>query len=303
MSDNVKFNPKDLSPPKVHGLLLSAVAPRPIAFVSTISESGDVNLSPFSFFNVFSSNPPIAIFSPSRSGKTNQPKHSYLNVKEVPEAVINVVSYEMVEKMSLSSSNYARGVNEFDKAGFTAIKSDLVKPPRVDESPVSFECTVNEVIELGDHGGAGNLVICEVLMIHTRKRFLDDKGMIDTSLLDLVGRMGGNWYSRTNSDAIFELPKPGPHVGIGVDELPASVRNSDILSANNLGRLGGVESMPNEADLEMRKIAPEVKSILLESKESKETAIVQLHHLAKNQIHEGNTMEALEILIIADQLI
>ena len=239
------LSPEQLSQAELHGYLLSAVAPRPICFASTVSAKGEVNLSPYSFFNVFSSNPPVMIFSPARRGRDNTVKHSYENVKEVAEVTINVVNYPMVEQMSLASTEYARGVNEFEKAGFTQVESDLVKPPRVGEAPVSFECRVTEVIELGDGPGAGNLVLAEVLKIHLQEEYLDPEGRLDTRLLDLVGRMGGSWYTRASGDSLFEIPKPLRTLGIGVDSLPESARNSSVLTGNELGRLGNSEVIPS----------------------------------------------------------
>lgn len=251
------LSPEQLSQAELHGYLLSAVAPRPICFASTISAKGEVNLSPYSFFNVFSSNPPVMIFSPARRGRDNTVKHSYENVKEVAEVTINVVNHPMVEQMSLASTEYARGVNEFEKAGFTQVESDLIKPPRVGEAPVSFECRVTEVIELGDGPGAGNLVLAEVLKVHLQEEYLDQDGRLDTRLLDLVGRMGGSWYTRASGDSLFEIPKPLRTLGIGVDSLPESARNSTILTGNELGRLGNSEVMP--ASEEQERLATEEK--------------------------------------------
>lgn len=211
------IDPKEISVPELHGHLLSAVAPRPIAFASTVDKEGNVNLSPFSFFNVFSANPPVMIFSPARRGRDNTTKHTLENVKEHAEVVVNVVSYDMVQQMSLSSTEYEKGVNEFEKAGFTEVKSDRVAPPRVKESPVSFECKVTEVKSLGEQGGAGQLVFCEVLLIHIADRVLGENGKIEPNKIDLVARMGGNWYSRAAGDAIFEVTKPLTTMGIGVD--------------------------------------------------------------------------------------
>ncbi len=240
------IDPKEISVPELHGILLSAVAPRPIAFASTIDEGGNVNLSPFSFFNVFSANPPVLIFSPARRGRDNTTKHTYENVKKIKEVVINVVNYPIVEQMSLSSTEYEEGVNEFVKAGLTQIASEKVRPPRVGEAPVSFECTVTEVKELGDEGGAGNLVICQVELIHIHEQYLDASGKLDTQKLDLVARMGGSWYCRASGDAMFEIPKPVFTKGIGVDTLPKHIQESDVLTGNNLGRLGNAEQIPSK---------------------------------------------------------
>ena len=225
------IDPKEIAVPKMHGYLLGAVAPRPIAFASTVDKDGNVNLSPFSFFNVFSANPPILVFSPARRGRDNTTKHTYENVLEVPEVVINIVNYDMVQQASLSSTEYDKGVNEFIKSGLTPVASERVKPPRVGESPVSFECKVNEVVSLGPNGGAGNLVICEVLLVHIKEEVLDEEGRIDPVKLDAVARMGGDYYCRAQGDALFTVPKPLATKGIGVDQIPAPIRNSKILIA------------------------------------------------------------------------
>lgn len=240
----MKINPKDVSLGKLHNTLLGSVGPRPIAFASTIDKNGNRNLSPFSFFNVFSANPPIAIFSPAKSGRTNTQKDTYHNVKEVPECVINIVNFPIVQQMSLSSTAYGPEVDEFVKAGLTPIESELVRPFRVKESPVQMECIVKEVIELGNEGGAGNLVICEVKLIHIDDAILNEEGMIDQHKIDLVGRMGGDYYVRASGDALFEVPKPIRQKGIGVDALPEAIKNSAILTGNDLGMLGNVEELP-----------------------------------------------------------
>lgn len=243
------INPKELQTAQLHGYLLSAVAPRPIALASTVDADGNANLSPFSFFNVFSANPPILIFSPARRVRDNTVKHTLENVKSVGEVVINVVSYDMVHQTSLSSTEYGKGVNEFEKAGFEMLPSDCVKPCRVAESPVQFECTVREVIAMGSEGGAGNLVICEVQMMHIDEGVLDESGRIDQVKLDLVARAGGSYYSRA-SRAFFEIPKPLASKGIGVDALPSIVRNSKVLTGNDLGQLGNVNELPHKADVD-----------------------------------------------------
>lgn len=244
------IDPKEIPVPKMHSYLLGAVAPRPIAFASTIDKDGNINLSPFSFFNVFSANPPIMIFSPARRGKNNTTKHTYENVFEVPEVVINIVNYAIVQQASLSSTEYEKGVNEFIKAGLTAVPSVKVKPPRVKESPVSFECKVNDVIPLGDQGGAGNLVICEVLLMHIKDEVLDEEGKIDQFKLDAVARMGGDYYCRAHGDAIFKVPKPLATIGIGVDQIPEVIRKSKILTGNDLGMLGNVEQLPSKGSID-----------------------------------------------------
>ncbi len=240
----MKIDPKEVSLGKLHNTLLGSVGPRPIAFASTIDKDGNRNLSPFSFFNVFSANPPIAIFSPAKSGRTNTQKDTYNNVKEVPECVINIVNYPIVQQMSLSSTAYGPEVDEFVKAGLTAIPSEMVRPFRVKESPVQMECIVKEVVELGNEGGSGNLVICEIKLIHIDDTILNEEGTIDQHKIDLVGRMGGDYYVRANGDALFEVPKPIRQKGIGVDALPDAIKNSSILTGNDLGMLGNVEELP-----------------------------------------------------------
>jgi flavin reductase (DIM6/NTAB) family NADH-FMN oxidoreductase RutF len=237
--------PKEITTAKLHGYLLGAIAPRPIAFASTIDADGNPNLSPFSFFNVFGANPPIMIFSPARRVRGNTTKHTLENAIATKEVVINVVNYKMVQQMSLSSTEYAKGVNEFEKAGFTMLASDKIKPFRVAESPVQFECKVNDIIFTGDEGGAGNLIVCEVVKVHVSEDILDSKGAIDQHKIDLVARAGGSYYTRAR-DGFFEIPKPISSLGIGVDAIPSEIRNSTILTGNNLGMLGNIEQLPNE---------------------------------------------------------
>ena len=239
------LNPNEIGTQKTHQYLLGAVGPRPIAFASTIDNDGIRNLSPFSFFNVFSANPPILIFSPARSGRTGETKNTFDNVKEVPEVVINIVNYNIVQQMSLSSSPYPKDVDEFVKAGLTPIPSETIRPFRVKESPVQFECKVNQIVELGQNGGAGNLIICEVLRIHIQDDILDANGLIDQHKIDLVSRMGGNWYCRANSESMFEIEKPLTTIGIGVDQIPDYIKNNPILSGNDLGLLASVEKLPS----------------------------------------------------------
>jgi flavin reductase (DIM6/NTAB) family NADH-FMN oxidoreductase RutF len=273
----ISILPQDISTAKLHGYLLGSIAPRPIAFASTIDEDGNVNLSPFSFFNVFSANPPVLIFSPARRVRDNTTKHTLENVFQNKEVVINIVSYDMVQQMSLSSTEYAKGINEFEKAGFTEVASSLVAPPRVGESPVQFECKVNQIIELGTEGGAGNLIICEVVKLHIDESILDDEGKINPVKLDTVARMGGNWYNRSK-EGMFEVPKPLSTLGIGVDALPKEVRQSNILTGNDLGMLPNVEASPKEAN-----------SILTISEE--------IHKLAQQKLLEGNVSEAWKLLL------
>jgi len=244
----ISIEPKDISSAKLQGYLQSAVGPRPIAFASTIDKNGMPNLSPFSFFNVFSANPPILIFSPARRVRDNSIKHTLINAEATREVVINVVNFDMVQQTSLSSTEYADGINEFLKAGFSAIPSDLVKPYRVAQSPVQFECKVNEIICLGTQGGAGNLVICEVLKIHINESVLDENGNIDPYKIDLVSRMGGNWYSRANQ-GLFEVAKPLTTLGIGVDQIPDYIKESPVFNGNDLGKLGNIEALPTTEEI------------------------------------------------------
>ncbi|MUP45356.1 flavin reductase family protein [Gramella sp. BOM4] len=245
----LSLEPKDLSVGKLHQYLLGAIGPRPIAFASTIDEKGRPNLSPFSFFNVFGSNPPVLIFSPARRGRDNTTKHTFENARKVDEVVINIVNFDIVQQMSLSSTEYAEGVNEFDKAGLTMLKSDLVKPFRVAESPVQFECKIKEVVETGAEGGAGNLVICHVIKMHIKEEILDENGYIDQYKIDQVARMGGNWYTRAR-EGMFEVPKPLSTLGIGIDAIPKHIKNSRVLTGNDLGKLGNVEALPKNGEIE-----------------------------------------------------
>jgi flavin reductase (DIM6/NTAB) family NADH-FMN oxidoreductase RutF len=287
----VSIDPKDISVQKLHQYLLGAIGPRPIAFASTVDGVGRPNLAPFSFFNVFSANPPILIFSPARSGRTNTTKDTYNNVKVVPEVVINVVNYDIVHQMNLASSPYAPGVNEFEKAGFTALNSDNVKPFRVAESPVQFECKVNEVIELGKEGGAGNLIICEVVKIHIHDEVLDSNGMIDQQKIDLVARMGGDWYSRANTDSMFEITKPISSCGIGFDALPVDIKSSKILSGNNLGHLAGIEKIPDETNVNEYKLL-ELSDLFVSLEDNPLALEQELHKRAQSLLDENKLEEA-----------
>jgi flavin reductase (DIM6/NTAB) family NADH-FMN oxidoreductase RutF len=292
------IHPKDIPVGELHQYLLGAVGPRPIALASTQDQFGNPNLSPFSFFNIFSANPPIAIFSPARRVRNNTTKHTLENVLDNKEVVINVVSYDIVQQTSLSSTEYESGVNEFTKAGLTPIQSELVKPFRVKESPVQMECVVNDVIELGQEGGAGNLVICEIKMIHISENILNDMGAIDPNKIDLVGRMGGNWYSRSSHDAIFEVEKPLRKLGIGVDNIPSRIRNSYILSGNDLGMLGNIESIPSVDEVNSYKeenyTIKEILNFTVEDEEAREN----LHYRAKELLKKGRVNEAWKTLLI-----
>ena len=287
----ISFTPKELTVAKMHHYLLGAIGPRPIAFASTIDENGQANLAPFSFFNVFSANPPILIFSPARSGRTNTTKDTYNNVKAHPEVVINVVNFDIVEQMSLASSPYPAGESEFVKSGLTPIPSDLVKPFRVKESPVQFECKVNQVIELGTEGGAGNLIICEVVKFHIDESYLDENQLIDQQKIDLVARMGGNWYCRANEHAMFELEKPITTCGVGFDQLPQDFLQSDVLSKNLLARLAGIEEIPNETDVNEYKLM-ELSDLFLSLDDQPKELELALHKRAKLLLEQNNLKDA-----------
>ena len=291
------IDPKELKTPDLQAILQGAVTPRPIAFASTIDREGNVNLSPFSFFNLFSANPPVLIFSPSRRVRDNTTKHTLENVLEVPEVVIHVVGFDLVEQMSLASTEYPKGVNEFDKAGLTAIKSDLITPPRVKEAPIAFECKVLEVKSLGTEGGAGNLVISEILKIHLDEKILDEKGIIDPFKLSPVARLGWNWYSKITPDSLFQIPKPLTTLGIGVDQIPAEIRNSGILTGNNLGRLGNVENLPSNAELEAFSQSAEIQEMRTRFQNDPDSWIDHLHRWAKEELEAGNVALAWTILL------
>jgi flavin reductase (DIM6/NTAB) family NADH-FMN oxidoreductase RutF len=241
----ISIDPKEISVSKLHRYLLGSIGPRPIAFASTIDKKGSRNLAPFSFFNVFSANPPVLIFSPARSGRTNTNKDTYFNVKEVPEVVINVVTYAMVQQMSLASSPFDKDTDEFVKTGFTPIESETISPYRVLESPIQFECKVIDIRELGSNGGAGNLIFCEVNRMHINKFVIDQDGLIDQQKIDLVSRMGGNWYCRSDKNSMFEVDKPIATIGIGVDALPDNIRLSNDLTGNDLGKIGSMQRIPS----------------------------------------------------------
>ncbi|WP_282053655.1 flavin reductase family protein [Maribacter luteus] len=287
----ISIHPADIPVQKLHGYLLGAIGPRPIAFVSTIDEKGRPNLSPYSFFNVFSANPPILIFSPARRVRDNTTKHTLENVEKVKEAVINVVNYDMVQQMSLTSTEYPEGVNEFLKAGFTMQASDLVKPPRVAESPVQFECKVTKIEPLGKEGGAGNLVFSEVVKIHINQGILDENGTIDQHKIDQVARMGGNWYSRANK-GMFEVPKPLSSLGIGVDAIPEKIRNSAVLTGNDLGKLGNVEQLPSKIEIGEFIGSNEVLSSMVKNND-----LQSLHHKAKEYIDRNEVLSAWKLLL------
>ena len=292
----LSLNPKDIPPRQLHHYLLGAVVPRPICFASTVDENGNSNLAPFSFFNVFSSNPPIAVFSPSRSGRTGNHKDTFNNIQKVREVVINMVNYSMAEQMSLASSPYSAEIDEFVKSGFNKVKSDIVQPHRLKESPVQFECKVLEIKQLGNKGGAGNLIICEILKIHISIDVLDDNQMIDQQKIDLIARMGGNWYSRTEKKSMFEITKPITTIGIGFDELPIEILNSNILTGNELGKLAGIESLPNETAVNDFKLI-ELSEIFLKFEDDAKKLEFSLHKKAQEFLLQNDLEAAWKTLL------
>ncbi|KAF2515774.1 flavin reductase family protein [Flavobacterium salilacus subsp. salilacus] len=287
----LSIDPKEIPTAKLQGYLQGAIGPRPIAFASTLDRNNVPNLSPFSFFNVFSANPPILVFSPARRVRDNTIKHTLINAELNREVVINVVNYAIVQQASLSSTEYSEGVNEFEKAGLTMIPSDRVKPFRVKESPVQFECKVNDIIALGDQGGAGNLIICEVVKIHVDEAILDDNGAIDQNKIDLVSRMGGNWYSRANQ-GLFEVEKPLTTLGIGVDNIPDFVKECGVFNGNDLGKLGNVELLPDDNEIELFiKEDFEIKALLSADDADKK------YKKAKQYLDNNEVLKAWKVLL------
>jgi flavin reductase (DIM6/NTAB) family NADH-FMN oxidoreductase RutF len=292
----MQIDPSQVKTSELHAWLLGAISPRPICFASTIDIDGRPNLSPFSFFNVFGANPPTLIFSPARRVRDNTVKHTLENVYATKEVVINVVNYAMVQQASLSSCEYPVGVNEFEKAGFTPLASEKVQPFRVKESPVQMECIVKQIIETGQEGGAGNLVICEPVMLHINENILDAQGKIDPHKIDLVARMGGDYYCRASGDAVFEVAKPHIKLGIGVDALPLAIRNSNILTGNNLGQLGNVHELPF---VDAAFYDDHLKNIIQYYSVTPEEMDRELHHYAKKLLDEGKVTAAWQVLLTA----
>lgn len=291
-----RADPTQIPVPEMHGYLTGAIGPRPVALASTVDAEGRPNLSPFSFFNAFGANPPIVIFSPARRGRDNTTKHTFHNVKAVPEVVINVVTYAMVQQVSVASGEFAEGVDEFTKSGLTPVASERVRPFRVKESPVQFECRVKQVVETGTGGAAGNLVICEVVLAHIDESVLGADGKIDQRKIDLVGRMGGAYYCRAHGDALFELPQPNQHFGVGVDALPASVRNSRILSGNDIGNLASARSIPDETAVNEYKLT-ELADLFINMEDDAPGLEKALHQRAKALLEAGNREEAWKTLL------
>lgn len=291
------FYPKDLPTPNLQAILQSVIVPRPIAFASTVDQAGNVNLSPFSFFNLFSANPPVLVFSPSRRVRDKSTKHTLENVLEVPEVVVHIVGYDLVEQMSLASTEYPKEVNEFEKAGLTAVKSDLVAPPRVKEALVALECKVLEIKSLGEEGGAGNLVICEIIRVHIDEKILDENGMADPHKFEPVARLGGSWYSKVIPESLFQIPKPLTTLGIGVDQIPSEIRNSPVLTGNNLGRLGNVEILPSEEEISAFSQTEEIVDMRIRFQNDQDSWIDHLHRWAKEELEKGNIDLAWKILL------
>lgn len=290
----MKIVPSEVKTADLHAYLLGSVSPRPICFASTIDNEGHMNLSPFSFFNVFGSKPPLLIFSPARRVRDNTIKHTLENVYENMEVVINMVNYDIVQQMSLASCEYPKGTNEFEKAGFTPIASDMVRPFRVKESPVSLECKVIQVIETGKEGGAGNLIICEVLCMHIDDRILDDKGKIDPHKIDLVARMGGDYYCRASGPAVFEVAKPNTQLGVGIDALPEHIKHSKILNGNHLGILGNCTSIPASSAITNDGRLEQILSDFADTTQRREA----LQHYAKDLLDENEIDRAWQILLL-----
>lgn len=294
----LRIDPTAVPTARLHSYLLSAVAPRPIAFASTVDESGNPNLAPFSFFNAFSSNPPVLIFSANRRVKDGTTKDTYSNIKATREVVINTVSHKFVRKAALASIEYPSQVNEFEKAGFTPLKSELVKPFRVAESAVHFECRVNDIIGLGEKGGAGNLFICEVLLMHISKEVMDAQGRIDPHRIDLCARMGGPLYCRASGDAVFEINQPPETIGIGFDRLPPKIKTSKVLTGNDLAELASVEHLPEAAEVAaFRKDDSAFKELLQRFHNDEESLEWHMHEYAQKLIREKNVRKAWQLLM------
>ncbi|WP_448633525.1 flavin reductase family protein [Pedobacter panaciterrae] len=292
------LNTSDLSPMQLQNYMQYAIAPRPICFATTIDQAGNINLSPFSFFNMFSTNPPLCIFSPARRVRDNTTKHTLENILEVKECVINIVNYPMVQQTSLASTEYPKGINEFEKAGFTMLPSQLVRPPRVAEAPVQMECVVREVIHPGENPGAGNLILAEVKLIHIKEEILDEEGKIDQAKIDLVARLGGDWYCRVTPGNLFKVAKPLTTLGIGVDALPKAVRNSIVLTGNDLGKLGNMEHLPTDDEIDAFRNVPDVKEILDATIGDANNRERELHELAKEWLEQGKVSDALKIVLL-----
>ncbi|MBK0378365.1 flavin reductase family protein [Mucilaginibacter segetis] len=293
----LSINIENISTQDLQNYLHYAIAPRPICLASTIDGNGSVNLSPFSFFNLFSTNPPICVFSPARRVRDNTTKHTLENLHQVPECVINIVNYDMVQQVSLSSVEYPAGINEFIKSGLTELPSEIVRPPRVSESPVQLECVVNDIINLGETHGAGNLVIAEIKVIHINETVMGADGKIDQEKMDLVARLGGDWYCRVTADNLFKVAKPNRNIGIGVDAIPYSIRNSKILSGNDLGKLGNVTALPGQADIDAYVQNDDIKELFDATIGDSQTRELQLHLKAKELLNHNMVDDAWKVLL------
>jgi len=294
----ITIDPKTAPTRELHQFLLGSIAPRPIAFVSTIDEDGNNNLAPYSFFNAFSSNPPILVFSSNRRVVDNTTKDTLYNIEQNKEVVINVVNYDIVRQMTIASIQFDKEISEFEKAGLTPLKSDLVAPARVKESPVQMECKVKEIVTLGSHGGAGHLIICEVVKMHVSKDVVDDNNRINPHKIDLMGRMGRSYYVRASGDAIMSIYQPVTKITIGFDKLPKSIKDSSILTGNNLGQLAGIEKLPTKNEINDVKNNPDIERIL-----TYENPQVALHHFAKNILDQKDDRDlAIKSLMLVDLL-
>ena len=294
--EHTSFAPESLDPGDLHAKLLGGIAPRPIAFASTMDADGRPNLAPFSYFNVFSAQPPVLIFSPARRLRDNTTKHTLDNVRDVPEVVVNLVDFAMVQQCSLASSDFPEGISEFEKTGLTPLASDLIKPFRVAESPVQLECRVLRIDSLGEQGGAGQLVVCEILRMHFRKDVLNEQGHPEPHKLDLVGRCGGSSYVRASGNALFELPKPMASPGIGVDSLPLEVRQSTVLTGNDLAQLGALQSWPDETEVNDFKLL-ELSDLFIEHENDGAELELALHQFASEQLALGRAELAIKALL------
>ncbi|MCJ8164423.1 flavin reductase family protein [Pontibacter sp. E15-1] len=296
------IDPQQEQASELYALMSGVVAPRPIAFASTVDDAGNVNLSPFSFFNLFSANPPVLIFSPLSRMRDNSSKHTLQNILATKEVVINIGNYPMVEQMSLASTEYDQGINEFIKSGLTPVRSARVAPPRVQEAPAAFECKVTDVIKLGTEGGAGNLVLCEVLLMHVSEHILDEHGKVDPFKLDAVARMGGDYYLRASKESLFKLPKPIRGKGMGVDQLPDFIRQSSILTGNNLARLGNTEKMPDTQEVVAFKTDPLVGYTLTKHQNDPELLHMELEKLGKKLLEDNQVQEAWKVLLLRNHI-
>lgn len=296
----MKVDPKKIETAEFQQLLLGSVAPRPICFASTISEDGVANLAPYSFFNAFSANPPTVIFSSNRRISNSTTKDTLDNVLANKEVVINVVNHSILRQMALTSIDFKSDVSEFAKAGLTPLASEQVKPFRVKESPVQMECKVREVVSLGEGGGAGNLVICDVLLMHIDETVLDEEGKIDPHKIDLMGRLGRAFYVRASGDAVMKVFQPVNEITIGVDSLPESVRLSKVLTGNDLGIFGGMKSLPPESEIQSMAMSSEVLAIVNEHQGDVEQTRHHLHNFATVLLEAGDVEEALKVVLFAD---